>query len=533
MKIFFGVLFLAAAQTLGVQGWAVRLLTPPVYGEGAGIHHREGLVARHYHHQKDEKAANSTESLNLSTVVGTGVLNVGNSTATALDTLTINPNTISIPTGLVTDTVDPTLSTDSLPRRTVTVTATAIAFATTTATANQTETSAFVAVATSATGFGGIPGQIAAASAPTAGEVITLAGGQGSFGGVIGAIVIDPSLATSTTTSDTASTSSVATLSVETPVALGGNGEFGGVIGVTSVDASTSITSASETVPTPTSYLMISITPVPLGGVGAFGGVVGVQANSVNLISSGTAGVVAEPSETPALETVAGYKRNTFERAVNIEDGVPSTFLSFAVLTLVNGVDVSMTLDLVATPTIAADATPGDPTDATGSVVIINITTTVDPVVTVLDTVAPTTASQTTASVTTSIDSTVTVISAAGSTTSASPTEEVVTVTATITSTINVPATAPTALPSLTIGDLFPQCANFTGNVSALANLTIPDIVLPSNLTLLQVFNISGESIDCSILLQLLGVNETSTSLKRRAYFGARRTLHRFARGGR
>jgi hypothetical protein len=532
MKIFFGVLFLAAAQTLGVQGWAVRLLSPPVYGEGAGIHHREGLVARHYHHQKDEKAANTSESLNLSTVVGTGVLNVGNSTATALDTLTINPNTISIPTGLVTDTVNPTLSTDSLPRRTVTVTATAIAFVTTAATANQTETSAFVAVATSATGFGGIPGQIAAASAPTAGEVITLAGGQGSFGGVIGAIVVDPSLATSTTTSDTASTSSVATLSAETPVALGGNGEFGGVIGVTSEDASTSITSTIDTVPTTTSYLMISITPVPLRGVGAFGGVVGVQANSVNLISSGTA-VVAEPSDTPAAETVAGYKRNTFERAVNIEDGVPSTFLSFAVLTLVNGNDASVTLDLVATPTIAADATPGDVTNPTGTVVIINVTTTVDPVVTVLDTVAPTTASETAASVTTSIDSTVIVLSAAESTTSASPTEEVVTVTATITSTINVPATAPTALPSLTIGDLFPQCANFTGNVSALANLTIPDIVLPSNLTLLQVFNISGESIDCSILLQLLGVNETSTSLRRRAYFGARRTLHRFARGGR
>jgi hypothetical protein len=540
MKIFYGFCFLAAGQTLGVNGWAIRWLSPPIDGEGVGIQQRERLVPRH--HQKDVQSS-PTGSLDLRTVVGTGVLAIGNATATVLDTLTINPLTISLPTGLVTDTVPATGTgaTDAIPRRTVTVTKTEIAFATTTATADSTTTSALVAVVTTPGGFGGIPGQIAAASAPTAGQVVTIAGGEDSFGGVVGVIVLEPS-ATTSTTSDTSSASSIVTLPVDTPLAVGGTGGFGGVVGAATVGTSTdfSTTTSPDTAATTLSAPPALVTPE--GGVGAFGGVVGIQVNPVNLVSTassfagfgGVAGLVAKSDDNaPAATPVTYGKRNTFERAVNIEDGVPGILPSRTKLTSVNGGEISMTVQLVATPTATADVASADDSEATATMVIVTLTTTVDPVVTVLDTVAPTFAISTTASTTTSADPVITVINAAGNTTSATPTEDVVTVTETITSTINVPATAPTSLPSLTIGELFPQCANFTGNVSALANLTIPDIVLPSNLTLLQVFNISGEAIDCSILLQLLGVNQTSTSLRKRAFYGARKTLHRFARGGR
>jgi hypothetical protein len=323
MKIFYGFLFLAAGQTLGVNGWAIRWVSPPIDGEGAGIQQRERLVPRH-HHQKEVESV-PTGSLDLRTIVGTGQLGIGNATATALDTLTVNPLTISLPTGLVTDT-----------RRTVTVTKTEIAFATTTATADLTTTSALVAVV-SGPGFGGIPGQIATASAPTAGQVVTIAGGQDSFGGVAGVIVLDPS-ATTSTTSDTSSTSSVVTLPVDTPLALGGTGGFGGVVGATTVDASTDI--STTTTGPDIAATSVSVSPAlvtPEGGVGAFGGVVGIQVNPVNLVSTassfagfgGIAGLVAKSDDTPAAATPVTYgKRNTFERAVNIEGGVPGTFPS-------------------------------------------------------------------------------------------------------------------------------------------------------------------------------------------------------------
>jgi hypothetical protein len=132
------------------------------------------------------------------------------------------------------------------------------------------------------------------------------------------------------------------------------------------------------------------------------------------------------------------------------------------------------------------------------SVVVVTITTTIDPTSTVYQTV----------------DS------------QASTTDnDIDTVTATATSTLTIPPPVASKLPPITLSEIFPGCANITQNISALANITISDIVLPSKLLLSQVLGFFGGVVDCSELLTLLGVSDNSSDLARRDIFHRKRIL--------
>jgi len=175
-----------------------------------------------------------------------------------------------------------------------------------------------------------------------------------------------------------------------------------------------------------------------------------------------------------------------------------------------------------------SEATEAPATTATGyDVVIITQTTTVDPVVTVF--ASPSTQSPT-PQPTISLSLNITLPSTTPTPSSSSEDDDTVTVTQTITSTLT-PAAAATSVPTtLSILDLFPNCANLTSSIPALANLTIPNVVLPSNLTLAQVLGVSGQNnIDCATLLELLGVNNGTANgtapVRRRGVQNFRRTF--------
>jgi hypothetical protein len=100
----------------------------------------------------------------------------------------------------------------------------------------------------------------------------------------------------------------------------------------------------------------------------------------------------------------------------------------------------------------------------------------------------------------------------------------------TVTSTLTALNPTATVLVPLTLQDIFPACANLTSSISALSNITIPDMVLPSRLTLGQVFNFTGSSVDCGILGTLLGGDPAGGLRKRmwREHRRLRRLKRRF-----
>jgi hypothetical protein len=100
----------------------------------------------------------------------------------------------------------------------------------------------------------------------------------------------------------------------------------------------------------------------------------------------------------------------------------------------------------------------------------------------------------------------------------------------TVTSTLTALNPTATVLVPLTLQDIFPACANLTSSISALSNITIPDMVLPSRLTLGQVFNFTGSNVDCGILGTLLGGDPAGGLRKRmwREHRRLRRLKRRF-----
>lgn len=105
------------------------------------------------------------------------------------------------------------------------------------------------------------------------------------------------------------------------------------------------------------------------------------------------------------------------------------------------------------------------------------------------------------------------------------------TATVTVTATLTASTVSPTALPPISLSQIFPNCVNSLGNLTALANVTIPDMVLPSNLTLSQILGFVGGQTNCSEVLQLLGIGNSTSSLKRRDLFSVRRMLYKYANG--
>lgn len=150
-------------------------------------------------------------------------------------------------------------------------------------------------------------------------------------------------------------------------------------------------------------------------------------------------------------------------------------------------------------------------------------TTTATPTATATDDVEVVTA-------TTIINTTVTVAANPTLTTS-TDNDDIETATSTVTATLTVdPAsTTSTSLPPINVAQIFPSCGNVTGT---LVNMTIPDMVLPSNLTLSQVLEFLGNTTDCSELSQLLGVSNSTNStsiLRRRDQYNAQRKLYKYA----
>jgi len=98
-----------------------------------------------------------------------------------------------------------------------------------------------------------------------------------------------------------------------------------------------------------------------------------------------------------------------------------------------------------------------------------------------------------------------------------------VTVVNVVTATLTAVTATTTSLAPLTVADLFPACQNQTSSISVLQNITIPDMLLPSNITLGQVFSVAGEQIDCGTLIKLLGGSPVANLTKR--YYHYRRQL--------
>jgi len=185
---------------------------------------------RHRHHRQDNTAADS-ESVNLSTVIGT--LNLVSSTS-SIDAVSVLAPTIL--TSPATDNVAGTSTTadTASPSSTITVTTTDIVIVTATlsdSTAN--DPTVTVPANVDSGGFGGSPGEVAASNAPTGGDSFTL-GGVGAFGGTLGIITVSGTgAAQAATTTATSSTSITSTIdgSPPTVVNIGVNGAFGGVPG--------------------------------------------------------------------------------------------------------------------------------------------------------------------------------------------------------------------------------------------------------------------------------------------------------------
>jgi hypothetical protein len=178
-----------------------------------------------------------------------------------------------------------------------------------------------------------------------------------------------------------------------------------------------------------------------------------------------------------------------------------------------SSVSVSIQSDTTSTATQSTDTsttTTTDTPDGGDSVVVVTVTTDVTTTVTATGP-APTQPSNATATTTTS--------------------DGVDTATAIVTATLTVSTALPTALPPITLAQIFPNCINSTANFAALANVTIPDMVLPSNLTLSQVLGFIGGQTDCSEVSQLLGIGNSTSSLKRRDLFHARRMFYNYVKG--
>lgn len=277
MKYVFGILALAAGQTIYVSALAV----PSLY-------------------ERQVDSAN-TSSLNLQTIIGT--LNIS---ATPDVTSTFTGTGMVLPTGLVTDnstdTATNVIFTTSTPTGTVTVTVTDVEIITPSADpVTTTATDEFVTVSFNGGQFGGQVGQAIAESAPTAGAIVTI-GGSNAFGGVVGVLQASPST----------STIFITATSVVTVIASPNN-------------STTNTAAVTDLAPTET----------PTQAAGAFGGVVGSQVFVSNLVSTasafsgfgGIAGFVsASPETATSPETTAtptstgGYynKRAAFTTAINV-----------------------------------------------------------------------------------------------------------------------------------------------------------------------------------------------------------------------
>ena len=168
---------------------------------------------------------------------------------------------------------------------------------------------------------------------------------------------------------------------------------------------------------------------------------------------------------------------------------------------------MTVSIQLDSAPTVTQDVVTA--TSSSISEVIVDVTETIviDPTVTVSETVNPA-----------STDVAGTDLAVGG----------VQTATATVTATFTVSNTAATALSSITLQEIFPGCANETQNIPAIAAITIPDMVLPSNLTLSQVLGFFGGAVDCSDLLQLLGVSNSTSGLTRRDLLRSNKRFRRY-----
>ena len=281
MKAGFGVLVLAAREIIYVSALAV----PSLY---------------------DRQVSNTdTSSLDIRTIIGS--LNVS---ATPDATSTFCSSGISMPTALVTDSTTDTasdiVSTTSTPTGTVTVTVTDVEIVTAGADPiSTTNTAPVITISTNAGQFGGQAGQAIAESAPTGGAIVTIGGG--AFGGVVGALQVQPSTSTiiiTATATATAvvtaitSTESTTALSVtETPAQA--VGAFGGIVG---------------------SQIFVSNLVSTVSSFSGFGGVAGLVSASPSTASS-FAGFVSVSDETTASPTSTGgyfYKRAAFTTAVNV-----------------------------------------------------------------------------------------------------------------------------------------------------------------------------------------------------------------------
>jgi hypothetical protein len=158
--------------------------------------------------------------------------------------------------------------------------------------------------------------------------------------------------------------------------------------------------------------------------------------------------------------------------------------------------------------------------------VIVTVVTTVEPTVTLgADEDAGSASSSTTES-----DVATATGDADTTATSSSTTDNgIATATAVVTATFTATAAAsPTILAPFSLAQVFPDCANDTDTLAALSTFTIPDMVLPSNLTLSQVLGFFGGQANCTDLFQLLGVGTSgvsnSTSLVQRNFMRGKRS---------
>lgn len=294
MKVIFGVLFLAAGQVIDVHSLAIRSNNAARGGagllDGEGIARKarrasvwEGVVGRHQlgRRQDDPSTSPSADSasLNLSTVIGT----LGSTQAVISGSTSTfdSSGSTTLPTGLVTDALTSTAgndiatTTDSSDSTgtTITVTQTDIVIVTATDIADSETTDPPVALVSTSSAFGGSVAQAIATNAPSGGAVVTV--GDNSFGGVIGAIVNDPSatVVSSTTSTSTTSTTSSSTTSSEvvtaTPTAVVTNDSFGGIVGAIAADPSITSTVATTT---------------SISGFGGVPGVISVQKRDISTV---------------------------------------------------------------------------------------------------------------------------------------------------------------------------------------------------------------------------------------------------------
>jgi len=158
--------------------------------------------------------------------------------------------------------------------------------------------------------------------------------------------------------------------------------------------------------------------------------------------------------------------------------------------------------------------------------VIVTVVTTVEPTVTV-------SADEDAASTSTTTDATATAENISITTSSSSTDNGIVTATAVVTATFTAPAAAPTGLEPFSLVQVFPACSNDTDTIAALAAVTIPDLVLPSNLTLSQMLGFFGGQANCTDVLQFLGFGSSdiggssasnSTNLVRRNFMRGKRS---------